>query len=345
MKWNASKGVIIAALILMLGFGTASADQTASIKLMYEAPTWVWNAEGGCPAETVCDSTFKVEVWGKSSIGLNATSLAFRFSSDDDSAANYVTIDTMYFADFIATAPLINTSSYKTDTSSAETGDDTWTYVLLGVVNADFVPPIPPLIPASEDYVKWATIELTFKEDSLAAVWDEISPGGFDSLVLFFDSTKLGGGGKFLVTDIGGQSIPVENDTAVVVDGDTTIYSFTNVLTFENDSILFKYTRVEEINPGVIPSQFELAQNYPNPFNPETKIEFAIPSRSHVSLSVYNMLGQKVTTLVDEELEAGWKSVTWNSRDDGGNQVATGVYLYRLEAGDIVMKKKMMLLK
>lgn len=327
MKWNASKGVIIAALILMLGFGTASAQQTASVKLTYEAPTWVWNADGGCPAETVCDSTFKVEVWGKSSIGLNATSLTFRFSSDDDSAANYVTIDTMYFADFIATAPLINTSSYRTDTSSAETGNDTWTYVLLGVVNADFVPPIPPLIPASEDYVKWATIELTFKEDSLAAVWDEISPGGFDSLVLFFDSTSLGAGAPFLVTDTSGSSIRSPE------------------LEFENDSILFKYTRVEEINPGVIPSQFELAQNYPNPFNPETKIEFAIPSRSHVSLSVYNMLGQKVTTLVDEELEAGWKSVTWNGRDDGGNQVATGVYLYRLEAGDIVMKKKMMLLK
>jgi hypothetical protein len=93
------------------------------------------------------------------------------------------------------------------------------------------------------------------------------------------------------------------------------------------------------------PRQFSLSQNYPNPFNPQTSIRYALPQDAQVRLSVYNLLGQKVKTLVDEHQSAGHKTVWWDGKDEKGDQVASGVYLYRLEAEKFSEVKKMLLLK
>jgi len=104
-------------------------------------------------------------------------------------------------------------------------------------------------------------------------------------------------------------------------------------------------TDVRVVDGGGLPETFSLGQNYPNPFNPTTQINFEIPVRSHVTLTVYNLLGQKVTTLVDKEMSAGRYIADWNSASDGGTIVASGIYFYKLEAGDFIETKKMMLLK
>jgi hypothetical protein len=91
--------------------------------------------------------------------------------------------------------------------------------------------------------------------------------------------------------------------------------------------------------PG-IPAVFELNQNYPNPFNPSTKIEYTIPKQSLVSLKIYNVVGQEVATLVNEVQTASRYSVTFNAKN-----VASGVYIFRLVAGDFVSAKKMVILK
>ncbi len=93
------------------------------------------------------------------------------------------------------------------------------------------------------------------------------------------------------------------------------------------------------------PVETGLGQNYPNPFNPTTEISFSLAAPTHVRLVVYNVLGQEVQTLVDETRDAGQHQVMWNGRDDGGSRVASGLYLYRLEAGDYVETRKMMMLK
>ncbi len=95
----------------------------------------------------------------------------------------------------------------------------------------------------------------------------------------------------------------------------------------------------------IIPAEFSLMQNYPNPFNPTTEICFDLPRTCDVVLEIYNITGQKVIDLIDEPLEAGRHTIQWNSRDAGGNQVATGIYLYRLHAADFSDTKKMILLK
>ena len=96
---------------------------------------------------------------------------------------------------------------------------------------------------------------------------------------------------------------------------------------------------------AVLPTVFAIDQNYPNPFNPSTEIVYAVPRSEHVRVEVFNVLGQHVATLVNAPHQAGRYSVAWNSRDDNGRDVASGVYLYRMTAGDFVSTRKMMLLK
>lgn len=96
---------------------------------------------------------------------------------------------------------------------------------------------------------------------------------------------------------------------------------------------------------GAISQYYSLDQNRPNPFNPTTTIEYSVPERSHVTIDIFNMLGQKVRTLVDETKSAGSYRTEWNGCDDAGNAVSTGIYLYRFRSGDVVQAKKMVLIK
>lgn len=94
-----------------------------------------------------------------------------------------------------------------------------------------------------------------------------------------------------------------------------------------------------------IPDRFALGQNYPNPFNPSTTIEFALPNESHASIELFNVLGEKVKTLIDGDFDAGVHSVIWDGKTDSGLEVSSGVYYYRLTIGERRFSRKMMLLK
>mgnify|MGYP000362526966 CR=1 FL=1 len=93
------------------------------------------------------------------------------------------------------------------------------------------------------------------------------------------------------------------------------------------------------------PANCSLSQNYPNPGNPSTCITFILPQKAHVTLEIYNLLGQRVRTLVERVKDAGSHTVVWDGRDKSGNPLPSGVYLYRLRAGELVQTKKMLLLQ
>jgi predicted outer membrane repeat protein len=95
----------------------------------------------------------------------------------------------------------------------------------------------------------------------------------------------------------------------------------------------------------VLPRRFVITQNYPNPFNPVTTIEYSLPRQSHVSIEIYNVLGQRVRALVDREESTGSYTITWDGTTSLGQPAATGIYLYRIQAGEYVETKKMLLLK
>jgi hypothetical protein len=96
---------------------------------------------------------------------------------------------------------------------------------------------------------------------------------------------------------------------------------------------------------AAIPYEFSLSQNYPNPFNPSTTINFTLIKTENVRMDVYNVLGEKVITLVDRKMNPGKYSVVWNGHDISGRMAASGIYFYRLISGKMMKTKKMLLLK
>ncbi|GEM_PF-1406948 len=118
-------------------------------------------------------------------------------------------------------------------------------------------------------------------------------------------------------------------------------YSFNNYKIIPRQADDFMgVTSVTDMIEGETPGTFKLTQNYPNPFNPATQIQFSLPEEAHVTLKVFNVLGQRVKILVDEHHTAG----TYTATFDAG-MLPSGVYFYRIEAGDFVETKRMMLLK
>ncbi len=147
--------------------------------------------------------------------------------------------------------------------------------------------------------------------------------------------TKTFGGSNWDV----GRSIEPTNDGGYIICGD-----FYSSGTNNYDMWLLKTepdpNHVEPLGQGNIPDNYILKQNYPNPFNPSTTIEFGIPESEFVTLSIYNLLGEQVGLVVNEELSAGNYKANWNAKD-----FPSGVYVYKLQAEDFIQMKKMILMK
>jgi len=113
-----------------------------------------------------------------------------------------------------------------------------------------------------------------------------------------------------------------------------------------DDRVLFvnRYEYLSTEGEGV-PVEFALHENYPNPFNPTTTLRFDLPEVSNLTLTIYNMLGQKVRTFNYQNTSAGYHSIKWDATNDYGDPVGAGVYLYQLRANEFVKTKKMVLLK
>lgn len=131
-----------------------------------------------------------------------------------------------------------------------------------------------------------------------------------------------------------GGYVTVANNHLYVSSNNGNIYAFEGVPTDVNDDA-----------PNSIPNEFMLSQNFPNPFNPSTQIDFTVPTHSFVEISVYNSIGQHVKTLIKKNMSAGDHTITWDGTDNFGVEAPSGVYFYKLVAGDFVESKKMILLR
>jgi photosystem II stability/assembly factor-like uncharacterized protein len=186
--------------------------------------------------------------------------------------------------------------------------------------------------------------------------WDEqTNPDTLDRAMLDVFSLNanegwiVGNQGLILHTTNGGTTWNVEGNglTSALLTG---VYfnSSTNGYVVGNNKTLLKYTQLTSVEYEIQkPIEFRLEQNYPNPFNPSTKIKFTIPSvtlsgveGSFVTLKVFDVLGNEIATLVNEEKPAGTYDITWYA-----NNLHSGVYLYQLQARDFIQTKKMILLK
>ena len=103
--------------------------------------------------------------------------------------------------------------------------------------------------------------------------------------------------------------------------------------------------QVVNINGCEIEKAVEYINNYPNPFNPETTINYQLPAVSKVQLSIYNIKGQKVKTLISDQLPAGEHSIIWDGSDSNGKRVSSGIYFYKLKTANFEKTRKMILLR
>ena len=99
------------------------------------------------------------------------------------------------------------------------------------------------------------------------------------------------------------------------------------------------------IDNASLPKEFALHNNYPNPFNPVTNIVYDIPEATDVTLEIYNVMGQRVRTLAQGNHEPGRYQIVWSATNDIGQALSSGMYIYRIQAGDFVSVKKLVLMK
>ncbi|MBM2844806.1 MAG: hypothetical protein HW407_118, partial [Bacteroidetes bacterium] len=157
----------------------------------------------------------------------------------------------------------------------------------------------------------------------------------------------------FKYLDVGTTGLELSGYTAMQASA-TDLWTFINGSGYpvesrpaNNKSIKLKYTGttgVQDQDAG-IPSKFALYANFPNPFNPTTSINYDLSARAKVELTIYNLLGEKVVDVVNEQQGPGTFRATWDGRNLKGQSVASGVYLYRLKAGSFLETRKMLLLK
>jgi len=137
-----------------------------------------------------------------------------------------------------------------------------------------------------------------------------------------------------------------------------TIYTYTDNTVIDNEVYDYRIADVDYdgnkeyhslqlmgISPASIPITYVLRQNYPNPFNPITTLSYDLPEDALVKITIYDMMGRQINTLVSSQQTAGYRSVQWNATNDAGQPVSAGLYLYTIQAGDFRQVKKMVLLK
>ncbi|MDH4157230.1 MAG: T9SS type A sorting domain-containing protein [candidate division Zixibacteria bacterium] len=206
------------------------------------------------------------------------------------------------------------------------------------------------MVVRSELPVEIAGVELEIAYDPKAVVMDDPLPtADVDKLTLTY---RDNGTGKMKVLlyynakdliSIGLADlvqIPI-NAKSNIVAGDKSQIRLSKALLSTSSAQAVQVDGVD----APLPSTFVLYQNYPNPFNPTTTVEFSLSAAADVRLDIYNILGQRVTTLLDEKLPSGSHRVVWDATNGDGQRVATGVYLYKLQVDSDKETKKMMFLK
>ena len=129
------------------------------------------------------------------------------------------------------------------------------------------------------------------------------------------------------------------------IQGDYITIEYLGPLSIEDIYVFNPNDGLYSNNDNIIPKDYSVNQNYPNPFNPVTRFRYDLPEDALVNITIYDMMGRVVKTLINDQQTAGYKSLHWNATNDAGSPVSAGIYLYMIQAGDFRQTKKMVLLK
>lgn len=213
---------------------------------------------------------------------------------------------------------------------------------------------VPDLVPGRTvtafDFLRtWPPDNSQVTGDSATFTWTTCPTRG---TIEHYDLSVKVGGITVTLTNIQDTSVTVGLHDKAVKVGPTevewwvTARSSPQTFATRDGHGTFVYDVVTAVEPpanGTLPTAFVLGQNYPNPFNPGTRIEFALPQQEFVTLEIINIAGQRVKTVLSESLPAGYHMAIWDGTSNDGSEAASGVYFYRVQAGDFTASRKMVL--
>ena len=328
-------------------------DVLDSLNYVYEP----WNVEGHKGIdESVTSfgwSTIIISAWGASQVPTRDYTgnpfAAFLSSGTTVEPSNILYTDQDYF--------WINNEETMVDLIF-DVGDFAYDFFgLAGGVNDDTLASrIDTLVigeagdPISGDWVD-TPIELQFELiDTFEINWIDWTEAGTGEDIFYTYETDNGAGVKYDAGNFKTVFLPWMYEAVGTLDADSNYIPHDDAYALmENMLEWFGTDTGYAVSVGEsfveIPSGFALFQNYPNPFNPVTHIAYDLPGDSRVELSIYNLLGQKIRTLVNRDMSGGHHVAVWDGNDDLGSPVSTGIYFYRIRADDFKESRKMILLK
>lgn len=162
-----------------------------------------------------------------------------------------------------------------------------------------------------------------------------------------YEITDLGQG-KYIVAafmDVNGDSMYSLDEPVAFTEQLINVYSNSTTADVDLFLIFDPFTAVPKTKEAITAKQFVLQPNYPNPFNPSTTVEYLVPEVSHVSIKVYNVVGEEIATLVDEQVQPGNHQLVWDAVSVINQDLSSGVYIYRMQAKDFIQTRKMMLIR
>lgn len=305
--------IFVLTLILALSFGLANAQSLGAI--------YISNVTGSISADTLGvgqEIAWEMTLHNANSEEMVASNNGFRVFSPDGATWTPIEIDTAGYSAYIDAFGAGNTFLYNAagNTGSGPNGDT------VGIGGFDTRFPCVGFAASFNSPAFVVRIPAPGIDSSSAGKTICIDSGGYNINTIWLWGFCSGAGADL---NWGPIASPYGGPVCYTVEGTG--------------------TAIDESNTDILPSKFSLSQNYPNPFNPTTEISFDVPTKSHVTLKVYNLLGHEVTTLVDEDVVVGSHKTSWDGRDRSGSEVATGIYFYKMVAGDFVETRKMMLLR
>ena len=292
----------------------------------------------------------------------------FSASDAEGDSLTYSILDSTDNGTLILSDPISGTFTYSPIENF--NGSDSLTFsvsdgILLdtGTVNITVVGlnDAPSSFALSEQDSVYITMD-NFATDSISFTWDESIDVDGDELLYDFTASLIVNGqvkAEYNSSSLTIREMKIDHQSVFdeifaaqamfgEIEWDVSVRDSMVEVTSENGALTLGVNAsaaVLSINGELLPEVFSLHQNYPNPFNPVTKLRYDLPENGHVNITIYDMLGREVKTLINQTQDAGYRSIIWDATNDYGKPVSAGIYLYQIQAGEYMQTKKMVLLK
>ncbi|MEZ5357589.1 MAG: FlgD immunoglobulin-like domain containing protein [Candidatus Zixiibacteriota bacterium] len=307
---------------VVLLFGTAQAADSVFVRL-YNVTEDV-AVDNGANIFTEMDGggtiVYRLEMWLENDVALGGISLGMKFTGDAGLMINWEPQVGGWGPTGINTGLQCVTVEAAGRLDPTDDGPFDLTGLLVTENDMDSIPPDDILLGGASLLDSWAAGPM----DHIFNYWFTLTNPGITGLALTIDSAKVGPAGEFKYVNSSGTAF------------DPKFSGQLNYTVWAGSAVG---------DDGNVPNVFSLSQNFPNPFNPTTRIDYSLARKTEVNISVYNILGQKVNTLVSGEMDAGEHTIYWNGDDASGDAVASGIYFYKMVTNDFVKTHKMVLMK